>query len=203
MSTAGKFLASWQCPICGKKRKVSMQNECCDFPSRYEEIEIEHAGIVGHVDAVFKDSKGFFWILDFKTCSMKGSLTKLEKPGIAYVEQVESYALMLWLQYQIRVKGVVLMFVKRDNPAEPVIWFHELKALDFRAIDERMKEYKRRHKEVLAINDLDDALALSKYGRCKNPYCGTCKKDVPLKKQLLIAYKIGKQKNFLPIKDLK
>lgn len=202
LSQSGKFLASWECKQCGKRYKVSMQHECCDFPMKYHEIEIDHKGIVGHIDAVFRDSLGNYWILDFKTTSIKSSTKKLKQPGASYVEQVEAYALMLWLQYGIRVKGVILMFIKRDNPRDPVVWHKELSGSDFQQIKTRMIEYKRRHREVLAITAKADAIALARYGRCANPWCSTCKSAVPLKKQLSVAYTRGSASARLPLKHL-
>ncbi len=202
MGRSGKFLANWRCPICRKTRKVSMQHECCDFPSKYDEVEISYKGVVGHIDGIYRDKHGHYWIIDFKTTSVLSALRKHSDPGLAYREQVDAYALMLWLEHGIKVKGVVLFFVRRDNPKEPVIWQMELSDLDFKVIKKRIVGYKRQHKEVLAAETMKEALALAQYGRCKNPWCKSCKSAVRQKTQIKFAFAKGEAANRLPLKNL-
>jgi len=202
LGRSGRFLATWQCMICRKVHKVTTKNECCDFPMRYEEIQINHKGVIGHIDAVFQDSLGRYWILDFKTTSVKRVVYKIKSPGAAYKAQVRAYALMLWLQYGIRVAGVMLMFIRRDNPADPAVWVKPLDKQDFKDIMVDIKKAKADLKAVLNVETLADALALSKRGRCKNDYCRTCKSSLTLKEQLKKAYKKGKAAGRLPLRSL-
>ncbi len=202
MGRSGRFLANWQCVICRKKHLVSMENVCCDFPMKYSEVEISYKGVVGHIDAVFRDRKGNYWIVDFKTTSIKSIEEKLRDPGRVYREQVEAYALMLWLEHGIKVKGVMLMFVKRDNPKEPGIWELKLGDLDFKAIKSRMVRYKRWHSEVLAVKTMKAALALAAYGRCNNKWCKSCSSVVSQKQQIKHAYARAVAVNRLPLKSL-
>lgn len=200
MGLSGKFLANWKCRKCGLTRKVSMQHKCCDQQMLYDEIEISYKGIVGHIDAVFRDAKGRYWIIDYKTTSVFSATKKRKEPSVAYVEQVEAYALMLYIEHGIKVEGIVLMFIKRDNPREPVMWSQSLKDLDFKRIKQRMIRYKKMHREVLAVETLEQALELARHGRCNGPYCKTCKLSVGLKTQLKIAY--SKAGDRLPLKEL-
>lgn len=199
LAPSGKFLASWYCRHCGKKRLVSMKNECCDFPMAYNEIKINYKGVVGHIDAVFKDKKGRYWILDFKTSSIKGTPAKLKNPGRVYIEQIETYALYLWLEHGIKVAGVMLMFIPRDNPKEPAVWAREMDDADFRAVKMRIKTYKKMHKQVLAVETLKEALALIDWGKCKKPYCEVCRSRTPLKDQVANAYAAGKRHRRYPL----
>lgn len=203
LSPSGKFLADWHCRICGRKRKTSTRSECCDFTMDYHELLIDYKGVVGHIDAVFKDKKGRYWILDFKTCSVSGAPYKQKRPGAAYIEQVETYAYMLWKQYGIRVEGVMLMFIPRDNPTSPTVWVDVLDKLDFKRVGKRIKTYKRMHRDALRAETLKDALALADYGKCKNEWCRVCKSPDSLKTQLKRAYKRGKAKGHLPLSTLK
>lgn len=202
LGRSGRFLANWRCPICRKTRKVSMQHECCDFPSLYDEVEISYKGVVGHIDGIFRDKHGHYHILDFKTTSVLSALRKRTDPGISYIEQVEAYALMLWLEHGIKVKSIILMFVKRDNPKEPVIWSYELGELDFKRIKTKIIKYKRQHREALAASTLKEALLLAQYGRCKNPYCKSCKSAVTQKRQIKDAFARGVAAQRLPLKNL-
>lgn len=202
LSPSGRFLADWKCRICGRKRKLSTKSECCDFTMDYHEIKIDHKGVVGHIDAVFKDSKGRYWILDFKTCTIAGSGYKKSSPGAAYMEQVETYAYMLWKQYGIKVEGVMLMFIPRDNPLTPTVWVRLVNELSFQKIAKRIKRYKIAHREALDAVSLEDALALAEYGRCKGEWCRVCKSSEGLKKQIKRAHKMGKAAGYLPLSEL-
>ena len=202
LSPTGKFLADWKCPICNRWRRMSTKSECCDFTMDYHEIQISHKGVVGHIDAVFKDRKGRYWILDFKTCTLSGSEYKHKSPGPAYIEQVETYALMLYLQYGIKVEGVMLMFIPRDDPTKPKVWIRLLDSADFKRIKARIKSYKKQHKEALNAFTLEEALALSQYGRCKSDWCKTCKSSLSLKTQLRSAFKTGQKLKHLPLINL-
>ena len=82
MATTGRLLADYVCRECGKKYPLSHKSECCGFPTRYEEVSINWKGIKGHIDAILKDSKGKYWIVDFKTCSIAGAKTKFRDPGV-------------------------------------------------------------------------------------------------------------------------
>ena len=202
LSRSGKFLATWKCRQCGKTKKVSMQHECCDFQMDYHEITIDHKGVVGHIDAVFKDKNGNYWILDFKTCSVLGYPDKPKRPGRAYTDQVEAYALKLWQQFGIKVRGVMLMFIRRDNPNEPNVWAKELDDEDYAKIKKRMKRYKSMHKEAMAVETMREALALAKYGKCKNPYCKVCRTTIDHETFIREAYRKAKRANRLPLKAL-
>jgi hypothetical protein len=206
MSPGGKLLADWHCPSCRKWQRLTTNSECpkCEITMDYHEVLIDYKGVVGHIDAIFRDRHGKYWILDFKTCTVSGASYKKKSPGKVYIEQVETYALMLYLQYGIKVEGVMLQFIPRDNPVEPAVWVKilDIKGTDGKRIMKRTKTYKLQHKEVLAAGTLDEVLALARFGRCANDWCSTCKRDVPLKKQLRAAYKVGDRKRYLPLRSL-
>lgn len=203
LAPSGKFLADWKCRICGRHRKLSTKSECCEFTMDYHEVLIDYKGVVGHIDAIFKDKRGKYWILDYKTCTISGAGYKQKSPGAAYIEQVETYALLLWRQYGIRVEGVMLMFLPRDNPLTPTVWIKELDESDFRRVSKRIKRYKVQHKEALAAVTLKEAIALAQHGKCKNDWCSVCRSSKPLKDQLKLAHKRGKAQGYLPLATLK
>lgn len=202
MGQHGRLLADWKCKQCGKWNRLSHEHECCDFQMEYHEVGINYKGVIGHIDAIYRDHNKDYWILDFKTTSLASAKTKTKRPSKAYIEQVETYALFMWLQYKIRVKGVILMFVKRDKPIEPVFWSRELDSKDFKRIMKRTKLYLKMHREIMQLKTLDEALALRRHGRCVNPYCKVCKTTISHKSQITQAYKRGLKANRFPICDL-
>lgn len=203
MSPSQRFLADWECLSCGKRRRMSHKNECCEHTMKYHELLIDYKGIVGHIDGVFRDRRGRYWILDYKTSSLKGAPYKLKSPGAAYKEQVETYATLLYLQYKIKVEGVMLMFLPRDNPKEPQVWVDLIDRPDMKAVWKRLKAYKKMHAEALAVETAKEAIALARYGRCKNEWCQTCKRPDELEAQLRSAHKRGVKKGHVPLTGLK
>lgn len=200
-----QFLADWHCPICGKWHRLCTQPNCCDHPSTYHELHIKNKYIVGHIDAIFIDSKGKKWILDFKTTSLAGAPKKKKDPGASYIEQIECYAWSVYKQYKIKVAGTILCFLPRDNPSKPVMY---VKPLDFDTdmlrIKSRLKNYYRMHKHAIEAESKSEILELLEYGRCTNPWCEVCKsKDfntkAKLRAGLLEAYKVAKSADRLPL----
>jgi len=181
LSQTGKFLADYECKECGKKYPLSHKYECCDMPTQYEEITIDvgrkgqkYLRIQGHIDAIFKDKDGRYWILDFKTTSLKAKDDKAVKPPLNYKRQVRAYAYLLWKQYGIKVYGCMLMFIPRDNPAEPTIWEYAIRETMEELREELMVD-KRLHKRTMLASTVDEMLALSK-AKCGDEYCDNCKK---------------------------
>ncbi len=201
LGKSGKFLADWRCRCCGKWKRLSHDNECCDLEMEYHEVTINYRGVVGHIDAIFRDKKGRYWIVDFKTASTSGAKTKRTSPGKVYIEQVETYANTLYRQHDIKCYGVALFFVTRDNPKKPTIWNKLLEDEDYSRIVKRTKRYLRMHREVLDVVSKSEAIALAEYGRCASAFCSVCKSSVSLKARLRQAWRQGKAAGRLPLID--
>jgi hypothetical protein len=176
LALTGTLLADYTCRECGKKWPMSHKYECCDLPTKYDEIEIRFKGIVGHIDAVFKDRQGRYWIVDFKTCSISGASTKKTNPGQNYMRQVKAYAYLLWKQYGIKVHGVMLMFLPRDNPWEPTIWEYVLNDERYEGAKAELIRQRRIHKDTMNAKSLADFRTLFKE-KCNGPYCDMCKRE--------------------------
>jgi hypothetical protein len=203
-----QFLADWKCPKCGKWHRQTTQPKCCDVFSEYHELSIKNKYIVGHIDAVYIDARGKYWILDFKTTSLAGAPKKEKDPGQSYIDQIESYAWSVWKQYKIKVEGVMLVFLPRDNPFKPAIYVKPLKFdFDMDRIKRKLKGYYRIHRHAIEASTKAEVLELLEYGRCKDPWCNVCsnrelKSKKALKSALLEAYKVGKASDRLPIIDM-
>lgn len=201
---SGRFLANYSCRECGKKYPLSYQHECCDFPTKYDELEIDYKGVEGHIDAVFKDRKGKLWIVDFKTTSVKSGPAKKRDPGVAYREQIETYAVLFELQYRLAIEGIMDSFILRDNPkSSPIPWFRPVTDLMRSKVKKRLVRYKKMHKAALHATTKQEALDLLDFGRCTNPYCKVCVfDDKKLKLSLVLAFNRGTRAQRLPIYDL-
>src|SRR6185437_1348053 len=151
LCTSGKLLADYHCRECGTWHRMSYKHECCDFPTEYHEVEIDYKGIKGHIDCIYKDQQGKLWIIDFKTTSLEQGPKKKKDPGVVYREQIETYAVLVELQYGIKIEGYANSFVIRDNPMknDPPMWCTRLTDQTRKTVLKRLKKYKAMHRQVL------------------------------------------------------
>ena len=182
LSQSGQFLADYECKECGTKYPLSHSTECCGFPTSYEEVTIDVGtkngkhGIQGHIDGILKDSRGRYWIVDFKTASKAGADSKEKSPGEGYKRQVRAYAVLLKKQYKIRVAGVMLVFIPRDNPRPENIrvWESLMSDKDFEHGVLELKADKKLHRRTMNASSIEEVLDLFKT-KCGSPYCEHCK----------------------------
>lgn len=203
---SGQFLADYSCKKCGAQYPLSHVYECkkCGALTHYEEVTIDvgtkkgRLGIQGHIDGIFKDSKGNYWIIDFKTTSLAGAPKKEKDPGSGYTRQVRAYAVLIKKQYKITVKGVMLVFIPRDNPAKPTIWEHQLSENDFVVARKELLRDRSYHRKTMAARTLQEVAELADVS-CGSPYCKYCKKSKPEFMSLIKKAKTGPRK--LPIME--
>lgn len=174
LAQSGTLLADYECRECRKKYPLSHKWECCDTPTRYEEVTINYKGIQGHIDAIFKDKQGRYWIVDFKTCSISGAPGKKRDPGQNYKRQVRAYAFLLWKQYGIKVAGVMLVFLPRDTPWQPTIWELLMTERMYEEAKIELIADRKLHRKTMEAQSLDDMRAIFKT-TCGGPYCEACK----------------------------
>jgi hypothetical protein len=197
LAQSGRFLADYKCRECDRKYPLSHQHECCGFPTEYDEVAIDYKGIQGHIDGIFRDSKGFYWIVDYKTTSLEGAPKKQKEPGSAYARQVKAYALLLWKQYKIKVIGVMLVFIPRDNPVQPVVWEHRIKEDDWGKFKEELLADRNLHRKTMVAKTIEDMIPLLRHN-CGSEHCDHCKTGLKTKTKLLT-----KLLNRFPIKKEK
>jgi hypothetical protein len=195
LALSGMFVADYKCRgKCGKWHRLSTKSKCCGVPCQYNEVNIDYKGIKGHIDAILKVGDDYY-IVDFKTTSLSASKTKKNKPGIAYMRQVRAYAYLLWKQHGIKVKGVMLVFLPRDNPKNVVIWEEPVtpRSLDQTRLD--LKADRKLHKQTMEASTMEDFKELLKH-RCGADYCDGCKAPTPGLLRLL-----KEQRKQFPIKQ--
>ena len=114
-----KFSAYKPCPVCGSE-------------TVYDEFEVKaFKHLSGHTDGLYKSRGNRWWVIDYKTSSMK----VLDAHGVAPVLpysgnkfQITSYVPLIERQFGIKVSGWALIYLSRDNPFK------------FRVISEPMTE---------------------------------------------------------------
>lgn len=175
LAPSGAFLADYYCHECSTLYKFTHKPECCDFPTEYRELEVSYKGVVGHIDGIFRTKDGKYWIIDYKTTSLKGVIKKLEDPGKTYQAQIIAYAVLLLLQYKIKVEGVALIFIPRDTPKEPHIWEKPIGEQEIAAGRRDLRKWRDEHREIVNMTKVEQALPWIKK-RCDDPWCRPCRK---------------------------
>lgn len=194
LAMSGTLLADYSCRECGTKYRLSYVHECCGFPTHYEEVTIDWKGIGGHIDAIFKDSKGRLWIVDFKTSSLTGSKVKLKNPGPNYKRQIRAYAYLLWKQYGLRVEGLMLVFLPRDNPWSPVIWELKMDDAQYESAKAELLSDLKLQRRTMRASKIEEIRSLFKTN-CGSQYCEFCKKPGSM-----LLKTVSKKLRSLPIK---
>jgi hypothetical protein len=205
LTKSGKILGNYKCHECGTFHKLSFKTECCDFPTEYHEVEISVGGISGHIDAIYK-WKGKLFILDFKTTGLKLAVKKEKDPGATYREQIETYAYLFELQYDMKISGIMDAFIIRDNPsADPAVWYRPFTDKTRAKVKKRLALYKKMHRQTLDASTLKEAMALLQYGRCANEYCEFCTSwtsDATVEHKMKEAVRIGNATKNTPIRGM-
>lgn len=98
-------------------RKNTVKNRCpkCKERMFYEELTVKYRGIKGHVDGVIKMPDGRYWIIDYKTSSMK-KIMKGSYPEKKHLYQLPVYAYILGKKYGFEIAGFSLIYIPRDMP---------------------------------------------------------------------------------------
>lgn len=177
LAQSGQFLADYQCKVCKTWHRLSHKFKCCGVPCDYHELSINYKGILGHIDGVVKIN-GRYYIIDFKTTSLAGSVKKMSKPGVGYIRQITAYAYLIEKQYGIKVAGVMLVFIPRDNPNRPVIWEQEVTEASLEKTRKALKADRSLHKRTMAAKTVPEFKDLAT-NYCGGEYCDACKMPTP------------------------
>ena len=139
----GKFWGNWKCinPVCKESKKArslydhlgnmvkegkptrthTTKSTCpkCHEPMDYIEFAIKYRGIDGHIDAIIKLDNGDWWVMDYKTTSMK-KVVAYKFPEKKHLHQLPFYVYALEKKYAkkfgMKLKGFSLIYIPRDNP---------------------------------------------------------------------------------------
>lgn len=191
-SVLGNIVGDWKCLECGSEKKLATQPYCCDFPMQYEELEISFKGIRGHLDTLYLFGDTYA-VVDYKTTSLANADTISNNPPEGYIEQILAYALLLRLQYKIKVDYLLLCFVPRDNPQTPYLWKRKVTKDMLQDMQHKLKKYLRWHKAAMRIKTKLELLDLiEEVGPCNNPFCSTCGSS--LKSKMLTIHETYKHK---------
>lgn len=175
---------TWFCNSCGSvvctglKPKDICPHCGAEYTLRYSELGINYKGIVGHVDTIMQDKNGDFWIVDYKTTTLDKLQQKAQDPGENYKTQIFTYALLVKLQYKIKIKGVCLLFIAKEKPSleNTSTWICLVNNKDTAKVKKILKEAVSLKRALVKAKDWNDIKKLPLH-KCSNPYCPICCKE--------------------------
>lgn len=119
-----RMLGSWVCSSkkCKGKRPFSFRNSCpeCGKEMLYVEFEVtalKH--ISGHLDGIYKAKDGRYFLIDYKTSSVRVISANWKTKMLPYkynVDQITAYCALIELKYGIEISGWILYYLSRDSP---------------------------------------------------------------------------------------
>lgn len=121
----GQILGNYKCVACSHVHELTVvPKRCTKCKSRlfqYQEVGGRWGRYVHwHKDGLFRDSKGRYWIIDYKTTSTS-AIWEHKKSGVKFPYlknrvQIESYIPLAEDAYGVKVAGWMLIYCARDFP---------------------------------------------------------------------------------------
>lgn len=124
MGHSAQILGLWKCvtPKCPGANDLGYDNICpvCKRPRDYEELTVKRGKhLTGHIDGVWRAADGRYYIIDYKTSSVKAIRENHVTGFLPYkknVAQIMAYCALVEKDFGIEISGWILMYVARDNP---------------------------------------------------------------------------------------
>lgn len=124
VGTGSRLYGNWRCrkPECDNLVKFSAYTDCkkCGSGTLYEEFTVRaFKHLSGHTDGLYKSKANRWWVIDYKTTSLKVLDRHGTDPVLPYASnkfQITSYVPMIEELLGIKVSGWALIYLARDNP---------------------------------------------------------------------------------------
>lgn len=149
--TGGRIYGNWRCrdPKCNALIQFSVYRRCrvCGSDTLYEEFTVRaFTHLSGHTDGLYRSRSNRWWVIDYKTSSLKVLDRHGSDPVLPYAGnkfQITSYVPMVENLLGIKVSGWALIYHARDNPFK------------FRVISDTMDD-KAKRARMLKLKLFDD-----------------------------------------------
>ncbi len=175
LGVGGRIYGDWKCrnPKCKHVVHFSNKHRCpkCKHEMLYEEFTVKaFKHVTGHLDGVYKSLDGRYWVIDYKTSSMRVVGSQRREPTLPYAKneaQIMSYCALIELMYDIEIAGWMLLYAPRDDPDRVAVYGEELGAEQKQRILKKIKKYDTQYETVLNLSDFDQMDYLIKTRACK------------------------------------
>lgn len=172
----GRIYGNWKCVQkgCKGKRYFSSIKRCpkCKLPMEYEEFAVAaFKHLSGHIDGLYRATDGKWYIIDYKTCSVRIISTNNQTGMLPYKAnewQIKAYCALIETLLNIEVSGWILMYVARDDPINCHVATGGLVSTKEKArYMTKMKTWDRHFEVVNNVKKLADIKVLVEEKPCK------------------------------------
>lgn len=165
-----EIIADWKCKSCSTVHSFSVKPEACvsckstAFSFEEHEIDIKwpkrRVRALGHVDCILRYpiSKTAFsyFVIDFKTTSLKASSAKEMKISEAYRFQLLSYVSAIQHQQKVKVSAAALVFIPRDSPFKSRVVMVDFDSQELRSMGNHMSKSTKTLETLQSISTIED-----------------------------------------------
>lgn len=172
LAASGKVYGAWYCKPCRRKVRFGCTHLCSKCGSEMEYVEFTVTAfdhVSGHLDGVFKDKNGEFWVIDYKTSSTFVIDSQRRNPTLPYVKnlhQIRTYVPLIEKQFDIKVAGWILVYCARDTPTKIHVESGRLSEKTKANIIKRVKSYDDQYQVVQTLSTPKQLDYL-----CKTKFC--------------------------------
>lgn len=170
----GRIYGRWLCTKCGSEKKFSAKNKCkkCKSLMQYEELTVKaFKHLSGHLDGIYKSKDGRYFVIDYKTSSVKTIRSQNKRRTLPYtynVAQIEAYCALIELIFDIKISGWILLYIARDNPFSEIYPTGALVTeKGKKKMLEKIKLWDKHYRIVMRLKELKEIKTLIDEKPCK------------------------------------
>lgn len=176
LGSAGQIYGDWKCrnTSCQHVVKFSCKNVCpkCDSEMEYVEFTVYlFTHVSGHTDGLFLDKAGSWFVIDYKTSSVRVIESQKANPTFPYASnkaQIESYVVMLEELLGITIEGWMLIYIARDRPSLCKVVGALVSDTEKQEIYETIYKYDRQYDTVINLLTIKQLHYLERNKLCRD-----------------------------------
>jgi hypothetical protein len=174
-----QMYGNWKCvqPGCQGARIFSNISKCpaCSSIMVYKEFFLDLRSTFPNLavcllDGIFRDSKGHYYVVDYKTTNSKTAKLPAEStylPYLANIAQVRAYCALIELRFNIEIRGWLLHYVARDKPTHIYKTFGDIISTKAKKrILAKIKTYDKHYGMVMNCTDFSTVRTLIEEKPC-------------------------------------
>lgn len=176
LGTHGRIYGDWKCRNrkCRHVEHFSRKHRCpkCGHEMKYEEFTVKaFKHLSGHTDGLFRSKDRRFWLIDYKTCSVRIIETQHKHGMLPYrknVHQISAYVPLLERKLRIEIAGWMLIYIARDNPWCFTVLGETMSDAEKDATWQKLRRYDRQFDVVGNLETFEQVQWLAKHKLCKS-----------------------------------
>lgn len=174
MAQRGRILGNWKCYKCKHVELNQHAVKCpkCSSEMEYEEFDVKiFKHVSGHLDGIYQASDGRYFLIDYKTSSVRAIWAHKKRGVFPYaknVSQITAYCAIFERLYGIKISGWFLLYIARDHPTTTfVVVGDSISDRKKASIIKRIRRWDRHYGIVWSAKHWDEVKTLVEEKPCK------------------------------------